>query len=72
MLTVLLCPHVWHPTRGALSDGVACPTVLVSLYILVFGNPGLPRMAGMSLGSLTTTKFLKGTRNLHAGAHPQG
>lgn len=45
--------------------------MLVSLYILVFGKPGLPRMAGMSLGSLTTTKFLKGTRNLRAGARPQ-
>ena len=41
-------------------------TVLHSLYICVFGSPGLPRMAGMSFGSLTTTKFLKGTRNLHA------
>ena len=39
--------------------------MLVSLYMLVFGSPGLPRMAGMSLGSLTTTKFLNGTRNLH-------
>lgn len=41
-------------------------TVLVSLYRLVFGSPGRPRMAGMSLGSLTTTKFLKGTRNLQS------
>ncbi len=41
-------------------------TVLHILYICVFGSPGLPRMAGMSFGSLTTTKFLKGTRNLHA------
>lgn len=41
-------------------------TVLVSLYMFVFGSPGLPRMAGMSFGSLTTTKFLNGTLNLHA------
>ena len=41
-------------------------TVRVILYSCVLGRPGRPRTAGISLGSLTTTKFLKGTLNLQA------
>ena len=39
-------------------------TVRVQRYREVFGSPGRPRTAGIRLWSLTTTKFIPGTRNL--------